>query len=84
MDSISATSMPVNEFVLYRCRNGYPYREVMIVCSREGDDKVDIPDSISTYYVGNDVKAFRSLLKQIKDECSVKKETLTCHLHGQK
>lgn len=84
VDSISATSMPVNEFVLYRQRNGYPYRQVLIVCSKEKDDKVIIPDSIATYYVGNDVKEFRARLKELKEKCISKGETLVCHLHGQK
>ena len=84
VDSISATSMPVNEFVLYRQRNGYPYRQVLIVCSKEKDDKVIIPESIVTYYVGNDVKEFRSHLKEIKEDCSKSGEFLVCHLHGQK
>lgn len=84
VDSISATSMPVNEFVLYRQRNGYPYRQVMVVCSKDKDDKVQIPDSIATYYVGNDVKAFRNYLKEIKKICEESGESLICHLHGQK
>lgn len=84
VDSISATSMPVNEFVLYRQRNGYSYRQVLIVCSKDKDDKVTIPDSIATYFVGNDANDFRSRLKDIKDECSRRGESLVCHLHGQK
>ena len=84
VDSISATSMPVNEFVLYRQRNGYPYRQVLMVCSKDKDDKVIIPDCIATYYVGNDVKEFRTRLRDIKDECANKGESLVCHLHGQK
>ena len=84
VDTISATSMPVNEFVLYRQRNGYPYRQVMVVCSKDKDDKVQIPESIATYYVSNDVKAFRNCLKVIKKDCADKGESLVCHLHGQK
>ena len=84
VDSISATSMPVNEFVLYRQRNGYPYRQGLIVCSREKDDKVNIPESIATYYVGNNVKEFRACLKELKEKCASKRESLVCHLHGQK
>lgn len=84
VDSISATSMPVNEFVLYRQRKGYPYRQVLIVCSKEKDDKVIIPDSIATYYVGSDVKEFRACLKKLKEKCASKGDSLVCHLHGQK
>ena len=76
--------MPVNEFVLYRQRNGYPFRQVLIVCSKDKDDKVEIPDDITTYYVGSDVKAFRSRLKETKEECIGNGESLVCHLHGQK
>lgn len=83
VDSISTTSMPVNEFVLYRQRKGYQYRQAMIVCSKEKDD-VLIPDSIATFYVGNEVKAFRNCLKDIKQECVDNDESLVCHLHGQK
>lgn len=84
VDSISATSMPVNEFVLYRHRNRYPYRQIMIVCSQEKDENVIIPESIATYYVGNDFKDFRSKLKEIKDKCAGNGESMVCHLHGQK
>ena len=84
VDSISTTSMPVNEFVLYRERNGHPYRQVLIVCSRDKDDKVAIPNSITTYYVGTDVKVFRARLKELKEKCASKGESLVCHLHGQK
>ena len=84
VDSISATSMPVNEFVLYRERNGHPYRQVLIVCSRDKDDKLAIPNSITTYYVGNDVKMFRSRLIDLKEECASNGDKIVCHLHGQK
>lgn len=84
VDSISATSMPVNEFILYREKKGYPYRQVMIVCSMEGDDKVEIPKSIETFYVGNSRRHLRSCLILIKNECEEKGISLVCHLHGQK
>lgn len=84
VDSISATSMPVNEFVLYRQRNDYPYRQVLIVCSKEKDDKVMIPDSIATYYVGSDVREFRARLKEMKEKCTNEGESIVYHLHGQK
>ena len=66
VDTISATSMPVNEFVLYREKMGFPYRQIMIVCSDKGDDNVDVPNSIAVYYVGNNRRLFRERLKEIK------------------
>lgn len=84
VDSISVTSMPVNEFVLYRHRNDYPYRQVMIVCSIEKDDKVEIHESIATHYVGSDIGKLRTRLKEIKEECWNNGDSLVCHLHGQK
>ena len=84
VDTVSATSMPVNEFVLFRERKGYPYRQVMIVCSRAGDEKVNIPASIDTYFVGDSKSKFRNRLKFLKKECEERCESLVCHLHGQK
>lgn len=84
VDTISATSMPVNEFVLFRDRKGFPYRQVMIVCSKVGDEKVNIPSSIDTYFVGDSKSEFRNRLKLLKKECEERGESLVCHLHGQK
>ena len=84
VDTISSTSMPVNEFVLYRYRNGYPYQQLMIVCGTKGDDKVEIPENISTYFVSSNVSILRNRLKEIKKECIEKGLSLVCHLHGQK
>lgn len=84
VDTISATSMPVNEFVLYREKKGYMYRQVMIVCSNEGDDKVKIPENINTSFVGDSKRELRERLKLLKKECELKGESMVCHLHGQK
>lgn len=84
VDTISATSMPVNEFVLFREKKGYPYRQVMIVCSKAGDEKVIIPKSIKTIFVGDSKSVFRNQLKLLKTECEGRGESLVCHLHGQK
>lgn len=84
VDTVSATSMPVNEFVLYRERKGSPYRQVMIVCSKAGDEKVNIPTSIDTFFVGDNRCEFRKQLKLLKKECEERSESLVCHLHGQK
>jgi len=84
VDTISATSMPVNEFVLYRYKKGYSCRQVLIVCSDKGVEDVVIPESIVTYYVGDSVRKIRACLKRIKQDCTEKGESLVCHLHGQK
>lgn len=84
VDTISATSMPVNEFVLFRERKDYPYRQVMIVCSKAGDEKVSIPKSIKTIFVGDSKSEFRNQLKLLKTDCEGRGESLVCHLHGQK
>lgn len=84
VDTVSATSMPVNEFVLYRYKKDYPYRQIMIVCSKVGDEKVVIPDAVSTYFVGNSIHEFRKCLNTIRLECEKRGESLVCHLHAQK
>lgn len=84
VDTISATSMPVNEFVLYREKHQSPYRQVLIVCNKTGDDKVEIPSSITGYFVGDSTRLLRDCLKRTIQECINDGEKLVCHLHGQK
>ena len=84
VDSIAATSMPVNEFVLYRSRNKYKYRQVLISCSSNIPDAVVIPSDISVHLVGNNRKMMRQVLLDNKAECRKHNEGIVIHLHAQK
>jgi glycosyltransferase involved in cell wall biosynthesis len=81
VDSISTTSMPVNEFVIYRSTHNYKMRQIMIVCDLEASNNVVIPDNVEVYLVGNDYRKIRKLVKKIHNECS---GNVVYHMHHQK
>ena len=84
VDSIAATSMPVNEFVLYRNRKGYGYRQVMVSCTDEMPENVAIPSDIEVHLVGQSKDGMREVLKAVQKECDKRGENITIHLHAQK
>lgn len=84
VDSIAWTSMPVNEFVIYRSRHTYGFKQILISCSSVIPDEVDIPSDVTVYLVGNDRSKMRHVLKDVKKECSENHEKLVVHLHAQK
>lgn len=84
VDSIASTSMPVNEFVIYRSRHNYGLRQILISCSLDIPDEVEIPSDVTVYMVGNDRSKMRHVLKDVKNDCSENHEKLVVHLHAQK
>lgn len=81
VDSISATSMPVNEFVIYRSVHNYEMRQIMIVCDTKKPENVAIPKDVEVHMVGNDYQNIRGLVKRIQDEC---RDGIVYHMHHQK
>lgn len=81
VDSISATSMPVNEFVIYRSVHNYEMRQIMIVCDTKKPENVAIPKEVEVHMVGNDYLKIRKLVKRIEDEC---RDGIVYHMHHQK
>lgn len=84
VDSVSATSMPVNEFVLFRQRIGAKCRQVLVVASFSSPNNVVIPKEIEVFMVGLNFGMMRRALCRTKKECKDNDEHLVCHLHGQK
>ncbi len=84
VDSISVTSMPVNEFVLYRSRMNYPYRQVLVSCSGDVPEDVDIPSDVQLFLVGGNTNKMRPALRQVINECKERNEEIIIHLHAQK
>lgn len=81
VDSISATSMPVNEFVIYRSVHNYEMRQIMIVCDTKKPENVVIPNDVEVHMVGNDYGKIRKIVKKIENECS---DGVVYHMHHQK
>lgn len=84
VDSVATTSMPVNEFVLYRRRKKYPFRQELISCTEGNANNVLIPEDITTHFVGNDKTKMRETLKKIILSCDDRGEKTLYHLHAQK
>lgn len=84
VDSVATTSMPVNEFVLYRHRKNYPFRQELISCTEGNTNNVLIPEDITTHFVGNDKAKMKEALKKIILNCDDRGEKTIYHLHAQK
>ena len=64
LDNTTETSMPFNEFVLYRS-NHYPdEKQILIICASKGDlPKVDIPATLEIRYAGRKLGKIRRTIK---------------------
>lgn len=81
VDSISTTSMPVNEFVIYRSVHNYEMHQIMIVCDTKTPENVEIPNNVEVYMVGNDYGKIRKIVRTIKNKY---KHHIVYHMHHQK
>jgi glycosyltransferase involved in cell wall biosynthesis len=81
VDSIATTSMPVNEFVIFRSMNNYEMHQIMIVCDTKAPEDVEIPKDVEVYLVGNCFRKIRKLVSRINKEY---KGNIVYHLHHQK
>lgn len=81
VDTISTTSMPVNEFVIYRSKHNYKIRQILIVCDVAMPSDVAIPKDVEVYLVGNDGKKIRELVKGLNKQY---KGNIVYHMHHQK
>lgn len=84
VDIVSATSIPINEFVVYRNRKYSNYRQTILTRTSENRGNVSIPKDISTYVIPSSMIKFRTLIKKLLDECKKNDEQVVFHLHHQK
>ena len=84
VDSISVTSMPINEFVIYRSIHNYKMRQIVIVCDTHAPADVMMPDDVEFYLIGNDHRKIRNLVKDIQKECEELGDDIVYHMHHQK
>lgn len=81
VDSISNTSMPINEFVVYREFHQYNIKQILIVCENDSNEMVDIPDTVDVHYVGSCARDMRNIIQKIEQNSQMK---IIYHLHHQK
>lgn len=82
LNSVAETSMPYNEFVLYR-HHHIPAddRQTVIVCAKSVPDSIKIPEGLRVYCVGNNGQRIRAIMRQIENECKTEGRKLIVHLH---
>lgn len=85
LDGITETSMPFNEFVLYRANHFKDEKQMLIVCGPKKDlPKVAIPENLEIVYAGRNLLRIRkTILSQIKG-CNDRHESYAIHLHQNK
>lgn len=82
LDKITETSMPFNEFVLYRSRHFHDERHVLIICGREKPlPDVEIPSSLRIIYAGKNLSRIRHLVTDEITKCKNSHEDYMIHLH---
>lgn len=84
VDSVSPTSMPINEFVIYRDVHNYPMRQILLVMDKSMPDSVQFSDRVRVHLVGNDKNKIRTIVKEIQEECKHNGEAVVYHMHAQK
>lgn len=84
-DNLSATSMPFNEFVLYR-RTHYPEEKqiVLLLFKTKADDSVTIPEDIDVYYIGKNRKLLAETAKRLINETREQGIPIVFHIHEAK
>lgn len=72
-DGISPTSMPFNEFILYRLRHYPEEKQVLIQVFEHGvNGDVNIPKEVEYYSLGMNLSAIRTIVNKLEKEYDVK------------
>ena len=83
LDSLAETSMPFNEFVLYRANHIKDEQQVLIICNNPGYvPKVDIPKKLEIKYIGNNPLKWRKSLLAILSTYEGKEYAIHLHQAG--
>lgn len=83
LDNLSETSMPWNEFVLYRHKHNPELKQYVIVCDSKKDSH-NIPDGLDVTFTGFQAKKIRQAMKRILSECEAQNRDYVIHLHQTK
>lgn len=82
----SVTSMPINEFVLYRYKHNeyFHIKQSVIICDISSEGKVFFPDDIKVYYTGYSFFNIKKCVKEIGLDAELNDDTLLFHAHHDK
>ena len=84
VDGVSTTSIPINEFVLYRDKIRPNYRQIVITRTLEELAMVKMPSHIPVIQMPSNIISIRILFRNLIRECDQKGEQVVIHLHHQK
>lgn len=83
VDIISTTSIPVNEFVLYRNKIRPTYKQIVFTRKQENRGNVVIPDGVEVIYIEKSMAGFRRQIKNVINQANIDKLPVVFHLHHQ-
>lgn len=81
LDTISETSMPLNEFILYRLKKYPKIKQYIIVCEKKKDTTIEIPNEINIYYVDKKSELMQKAINEILYKNILENKKLIVHLH---
>lgn len=82
LDNITETSMPFNEFVLYRANHFSDERQILIVCGPKKElPKVEIPASLEIHYTGKNLFKIRKTVQRVMSGLTLQNTPYVIHLH---
>lgn len=84
VDVVSTTSIPINEFIIYRSKIKDNYRQVVFTRTSENRGNVTIPDYIQVILIPSGKMAFRKQIKILLEDCKKNGEQAIFHMHHQK
>ena len=82
LDGITETSMPYNEFVLYRSNHYIDEHQVLIICGYPKDNiAVPVTDSLEVIYTGKNLLKIRKTIVNVVKRCEHNGIPYAFHLH---
>ncbi len=82
LDNITETSMPFNEFVLYRANHIPEEKQILIVCGPKKElPMVAIPENLEIHYAGRRLSKIRKTVKRAIADCRANGISYAVHLH---
>lgn len=82
LDNITETSMPFNEFVLYRANHYRDEKQILIICgSRANLPQVEIPETLEIKYAGRKLRNIRKTIKETIKRLEQENIPYAIHMH---
>jgi glycosyltransferase involved in cell wall biosynthesis len=82
LDNTTETSMPFNEFVLYRANHYRDEKQILIICGSKGElPKVEIPENLEIKYAGRKLYNIRKTITNTIQELKQKQILYVIHMH---